>query len=261
MMMLSGLAVILTNLLVLALLFGIWRFIRSRGPMTAAKLRRTISWCDTAPSDVLPCGGELGATAALLRALEAGGTERDLIRALFVRWAQQKAIFVGRAPKKKLRSFGADLQAELSIPEEMPVMDGAQQLLYGTICEWVAPEDGTLQQSELYQAARQDAERVDNRLRQLIQEGNRALREMGGATPERKKVAPGMEEQEIYTAKGVRLARQCVAYVKFTQQAPSLRGEAAVLAAAMGRIDPEDPVCVLADALFDGLQAGLQASR
>lgn len=261
MMMLSTLAVIVTNLLVLALLFGIWRLIRSRGPMTEAKLRRTISWCDTVPSEVLPCGGDLGAAAALLRALEAGGTERDLLRALFVRWAQQKAIFVGRAPKKKLRSFGADLQAELSIPEEVPVMDGAQYLLYQTMCEWVAPDDGTLQQSELYQAARQDAERVDNQLRQLMQEGKRALRDMGGATPERKKIVPGMAEQEIYTAKGVRLARQCVAYVKFTQQASSLRGEAAVLAAAVGRIDPEDPVCVLADALFDGWKAGLQASH
>ncbi|MFR4972360.1 MAG: hypothetical protein ACLUB2_02605 [Butyricicoccus pullicaecorum] len=40
-----------------------------------------------------------------------------------------------------------------------------------------------------------------------------------------------------------------------------LCGQAAVLAAAAGKIEQDDPACVLADAIFDGMTAGKQVSR
>lgn len=259
MLLIQTLGMILANLLAIGVIVLVVWFFRSRGPVTESKLRRLVKPDTIPPRDVLPCGGDLGATAALLRALDLGGTPRDLIRALMVDWLQQKAIFIHPAAKKKLRSFGADVQLELTFPEEIPKMDGAAALLYDTVRAW-ADEDGCLQQSELYQAARNDAQRVDNIMRQLVHEGRRALREMGGCTPERKKSKFGLSDdnRELYTPKGIRLARDTASFAKYAAKAPDVRGQAAVLGTAAGCIRSTDPACVLADAIFDGMTAGKQ---
>lgn len=254
------LGMIAANLLAIGVIIAVaWFFLR-RGPVTEAKLRRMVK-ADAVPArDVLPCGGDLGATGALLRALDLGGQPRDLIRALMVDWTQQKAIFTRLSPKKKLRSFGADVQLELSFPEECPELTGAAALLYDTIRGW-ADADGTLQQSELYQAARNDAQRVDNIVLQLVHEGRRSLRDKGGCAPEAKKSKFGLsdENRELYTPKGIRLARDTAAFVHFASS--DLRGQAAILAAAAGKIEGNDPACVLADTIWDGMTAGKQVSR
>lgn len=258
-MIASGLLVILTNVLVLGLLWLIWHYFRGRGPMTAAKLRRTVVWERIEPENVIPCGGDMGAMAALLRALEQGGSTGDLVRGCVADWVRTGAVFVGQASKKKLSSFGEAVQAELSFPEELPKISGAAGLLYQQIYSWL-PEDGTIQRSELYQAARQDAEALGNILCQLTQEGQRSLREMGGAMIENKKAKMGFAEEarEIYTAKGIRLARETTAYAKFVRENPV--SEDAVSAAA-GGIASNCDICVLADAIYNGMQAGKQVCR
>lgn len=259
MMIAGSILVILTNLLVLGLLWLIWRSVRSRAPMTAAKLRQTVEWDKIAPKNEVPCGGDFGAMAALLRALEQGGSAGDLVRGYLVQWERAGAILVGQGTKKKLRSFGDDIQAELSFPEELPKISGAAGLLYQRIYSWL-PEDGTMQRSELYQAARQDAEALGNILRQLVQEGQRSLREMGGSMLENKKAKMGFSEEarEIYTEKGVRLAAETAAYTRFVREHPRT-GDAA--AAAVGGITPDCTICVLADAIYNGMQAGKQVCR
>lgn len=258
-MIAGSLLVILTNLLVLGLLWLIWRYFRGRGPMTAAKLRRTVIWEHIEPKNVIPCGGDLGAMAALLRALEQGGDAGDLVRGCVASWVRTGAVFVGRASKKKLASFGEEVQAELSFPEELPKMHGASGLLYERIYRWL-PEDGTMQRSELYQAARQDAEALGNILRQLTQEGQRSLREMGGAMIENKKAKLGFadEAREIYTAKGIRLARETAAYAKFVRQDPVSEDAAAAVAGGMAS---NCDICVIADAIYNGMLAGKQVCR
>ncbi len=259
MMIASSLVIIAVNLLVLGMIWLIWRFILSRGPTTAARLRRLVVWDRIAPSDIVPCSGDFGAAAALLRALEQGGSAQALVRAHMVRWLQMGAISVGQAGKKKLRSFGDETQAELSFPQECLKIEGAAGLLYQQIYSWLS-EDGTLQRSELYQAARQDAEAVNNILRQMLQEGQRSLREMGGAAIESKKAKFGFsdEAREIYTTKGIRLAREIAAYAKFVQE--NIVPETP-MAAVAGGIAPETMVCVLADAIYNGMQAGKQVCR
>lgn len=260
MFLLQGMGMILANLLAIGIIVLVaWFFLR-RGPVTESKLRRMVK-ADAVPArDVLPCGGDLGATGALLRALDLGGQPRDLIRALMVDWVQQKAVFTRSSPKKKLRSFGADVQLELYFPEESPALSGAAALLYDAVRSW-AEEDGSLQQSELYQAARNDAQRVDNIVLQLVHEGRRSLRDKGGCAPESKKSKFGLSDdnRELYTPKGIRLARETAAFVHFASS--DLCGQAAVLAAAAGKIEQNDPACVLADAIFDGMTAGKQVSR
>ncbi len=254
MMIASGLAIIAVNIGVLALIWLVWKLIFSRGPTTAARLRRLVVWDRVVSSDSIPCGGDLGATAALLRALEQGGMARDLVRAYMVCWLQMGAISIRQAEKKKLRSFGDEMQAELSIPDECPKMQGAAGLLYQRMIGWL-PEDGTLQRSELYQAARQDAEALNNILRQMQQEGQRSLREMGGAMVENKKGKLGFAEEtrEIYTTKGIRLARETAAYTKYVRENPVPETP---MAAVVGGVAPESMVCVLADAIYNGMEAG-----
>lgn len=259
MMIASSLLVILTNVLVLGLLFLIWHYFRGRGPMTAAKLRRTVVWERIEPKNAIPCSGDFGVMAAILRALEQGGSAGDLVRGCLVCWAQTGAVAIGQASKKKLSSFGEDVQAELSFPEELPQIHGAAGLLYQRIYSWL-PEDGTIQRSELYQAARQDAEALYNILRQLTQEGQRSLRDMGGSMIENKKVKMGFAEEarEIYTAKGIRLARETVAYAKFVRENP-VTGDA--VAAVAGGMRSNSDICVLADAIYNGMRAGKQVCR
>ena len=71
-----------------------------------------------------------------------------------------------------------------------------------------------MQQSELYQAARNDAQRVDNIVLQLVHEGRRSLRDKGGCAPEAKKSKFGLSDdnRELYTPKGIRLARETAAF-------------------------------------------------
>lgn len=255
----SGLFTILTNLFVLGLLWLIWHYFRSRGPMTGAKLRKTVVWERIEPKNTIPCGGDFGAMAALLRALEQGGSAGDLVRGYMVNWEQTGAILVGQGTKKKLRSFGDEIQEELSFPDELPKISGAAGLLYQRIYSWL-PADGTIQRSELYQAARQDAEALGNILRQLVQEGQRSLREMGGSIIENKKAKMGFsdETREIYTAKGIRLAGETAAYAKFVREN---LGTGDAVAAAAGGIVPDCVICVLADAIYNGMQAGKQVCR
>ena len=259
MMIAGGLAVTLTKLLVLGLLWLLWRYFSSRGPMTAARLRRTVIWERIEPEDAIPCGGDLGVVAAILRAMDQGGSAGDLVRGFMICWAQTGKIFVKQASKKKLRSFGDDVQAELSFPEELPKISGAAGLLYQTIYSWM-PEDGAMQRSELYQAARQDAEALYHILRQMVQEGQRSLREMGGSMIENKKAKMGFADKarEIYTAKGIRLARETAAYAKFVREHPAQRD--AIAAVAGGTLENSD-ICVLADAIYNGMQAGKQVCR
>ncbi len=90
MMIASSLLVILTNLLVLGLLWLVWRYFRGRGPMTAAKLRRTVAWERIEPENVIPCGGDVGAMAALLRALEQGGFRSAVMEAVIAAYEKNK---------------------------------------------------------------------------------------------------------------------------------------------------------------------------
>lgn len=259
MLALQTAAVILLNLLVLGLIGLVIWFFRRRGPVTESKLRRLVKPDAVPPRDILPCGGDFAPAADLLRVLGLGGGARDLLRAVMAGWVQQGAVCVRTAPKKKLRAFGADVQLELSLAEDAQIADGAAGLLYAELRSWL-DADGTLQQSELYQAARSHAQRVDNILRQMTQENRRALRDKGGCMPEAGKAKFGFAEdnRELYTPKGIRLARETAAFVQFVQQNGPGSGQTAVLSALAGQIAPKDPACVLADAIFDGMTAGKQ---
>ena len=253
------------NLALLLPLLALWAIWNSRRPMTAGRLRRTLHWEKLPAQNALPCGGHLGAAAALLRAAGQGGDDRAWLAALLLRWTQAGCLTLRVAPKKKLRSFGEDEQAEVTFTDMPTGLTTAERGLFETLRGW-ADADGTLQRSELYQAARADAAALQNRMTQLRHEGVRALRELGGAYLEGKKTKFGFsrDEREIYTAKGVRLARGLAGFQKFARAQDSLTGEAAVFAVLTGASDAAGPQAALADvlaqAVLDGAAAGNQVS-
>lgn len=254
------------NAALLALIGLLWAVWNSRRPMTAARLRKALRWDTLPPSSELPCGGKIGPAAALLRAAGEGGEDTAVLAALLLRWQLEGRISMCMAPKKKLRSFGADEQPQLTFLENSVRLDGAEAHVFEMLRGW-AVIDGTMQQSELYQAARADAAAVDNRMTQLRQEGVRALREMGGAFLEGKMTKFGFsrEAREIYTAKGVRLAREIAGYQKFSRGEITLSGEAAVMAVLVGAPEAAGPhaaLCqTLAKAILDGAEAGTHVKR
>lgn len=259
-MLLELLSLIVAHGLILGVLILLWKWIRAHEPMTEAHLRRVVVWERMVPSDALPSVSNPTAIAALLRALNHGGGCHDILRALFVAWEQQGVFTLHTAPKKALRSFGADVQLEIRFTQDTFSLDGAQALLCDRIRNWM-DVDGTLQHSQIYQAARTDAHTLDNILHQFMYEGQRALRDIGASTIENKKTRFGLatDARELYTQKGIRLARETAVFVRFAQQSTDhLQGQAAILAAFAGVVDVQAPACVMADAVWNGLIAGKQ---
>lgn len=254
------------NAALLAVIGLVWAVWNSRRPMTAGRLRKVLRWEQVPPAQVLPCGGKLGPAAALLRAAGEGGGADALLAALLLRWRQEGRIALCMAPKKKLRSFGADEQPQLTFLENSVRLEGAQAHVFEMLRGW-AVIDGTMQQSELYQAARADAAAVENRMTQLRQEGVRALREMGGSLLEGKMTRLGFSRaaRELYTAKGIRLARELAGYQKFARSESGLTADAAVMAVLVGAPEaagPDAALCgALAKAILDGAEAGAHVKR
>lgn len=253
-------AILAINGVLLGILALIWAVWNSRRPMTAGRLRKVLHWERLPASAELPCRGDLGAAAALLRAAGQGGDDRALLAAVLTRWEREGRIALTVAPKKRLRSFGEDEQAELRVLECSLRLPAAEAGLFDMIAGWTP--DGTLQRSELYGAARADSAEVCSRVTQLRQSGVRALREMGGAFEEGKTAKFGFsrEAREIYTTKGVRLARGLAGFRKYAADAGRLTGAAAEMAVLTGVPQAAGPAAALADALaaalLDGAQAG-----
>lgn len=252
-------------LLLIVLAVAIWR---AREPMAPPKLRRTLRRRLQGQSDVPPFNGSLSMTLCVMDDLELPAGESALVRALLIRWVQSGRVCIRTTAKRKLESFGADLQATLVFTDSAAVPpEGAEGLLFDTLQGW-AGEDGALQESTLYNFARAQAAVVRSRLMQFWAEGKHALRARGAAFPEPKKRRFGFldERRTIYTERGVREAGALLDYRAYLQAQSERDGADAVFAALFGMDGaPEKPqtdsLAVLTAALLDGMHAGENAAH
>lgn len=192
-----------------------------------------------------------------------------LLTALLLRWQDCGAIALVERPKKEIKSFGEAIQPQMEFVEDRkpPKMEPAEALLWQTLRTW-AGADASLQQNELYNCARNGYIEWNDRLEHLRSAGRHQLREMGVSHWEEK---PGWlifagEKREIYSQKGVRTARELLAYRKFCEASEKLNGEQARFAALVGCDHLADTEVLrraqaLVEAGTKGASAGAQAAQ
>lgn len=259
------------NAVLLAVIVGLYRLWRRRQPMTAARLRREAAG-QAVPADGAPLGGDFSRQLAMLEVLDEGVPAERAVSALLCGWAAEGTILLSRTEKKKLKSFGDEMQATITFPGDedtpfSPHKDGAEGMLIGLLYGW-ADETATLQASELYNQARAYYEAVLGRLEQLMLQGRHGLRAAGAMQPEKKTRRFGFvdERRPIYTPRGVREAAALLGYRAWLEQQDSLPPEKwrdAVLLDAPRAVDAQtlDLAQALAQALISGARAGKRVDR
>ena len=201
-------------LAVIAAFVWLWR---KRQPMTGARLRKAAEKTAQPVQDA-PFGGDFVKMRAMLAALEDSVPDERTVTALLTGWAAAGQVSVCETEKKRLKSFGAERQATLCFPgdEEHPFRaggGGAEGLLLALLYGW-ADETASLQESELYNLAREYHDAVHGRLEQFRTQGKHSLRAAGAMLPEKKKRHLGFvdENRPIYTPRGVREAANLLGY-------------------------------------------------
>ena len=259
-------AVVGLNAVLLAIIVGLFWLWRAKQPMTAVRLRREAAK-QAKPTDTAPLGGDFCRMQAMLEALDDGLPETRAVAALLCGWAADGTITLSRTEKKRLKSFGDDMQATITFPgdEEHPFSpdsNGAEGKLLGLLYGWT-DETATLQASEIYNQARAYPEAVKGRLDQFAIQGKHSLRATGAMQPEKKTCRFGFvdEHRSIYTPRGVREAATLLGYRAWLRQQDSLPPEKwrdAVLLDASQAVDAEtlDLAQTLAKSLTSGAQAG-----
>ena len=163
-------------------------------------------------------------------------------------------------------------QATIQFPDSedepfAPPQDGAEGLLLSLLYGW-ADETATLQESELYNDAREYHEAVFARLEQLSVQGRHGLRAAGVVELEQKTRKFGFADahRTLYTPRGVRTAAQMKGYRMWMDKQSSLPPEKWRDAALLGAFEQIDNVQFelaesIADALINGAMAGENAEK
>lgn len=251
-------------LAVIAAFVWLWR---RRQPMTGARLRKAAEKTAQPVQDA-PFGGDFVKMRAMLAALEDSVPDERTVTALLTGWAAAGQVSVCETEKKRLKSFGAEQQATLCFPgdEEHPFRpsgEGAEGLLLALLYGW-ADETATLQESELYNLAREYHDAVHGRLEQFRTQGKHSLRAAGAMLPEKKKRHLGFvdENRPIYTPRGVREAANLLGYRAWLGAQDTLPPEAwrdAVLLNVPQAVDNE--LLRLAQALAKAFVGGANAGE
>lgn len=261
----GALVVLAANAVCLAaivLVVAVWR---SRQPMTAARMRQTllnqpVTLASQPPFDTLPM------MLSMLDDLNLPVSQERLVQAVLVGWANKGWLCLRMTPKKKLKSFGDELQPTLVFLQQRQMPGGgAEGILYQLLADW-ADETNTIQQSELYNLARQTPGPVENCLEQFWLEGKHALRSFGAVYPEKKHRRFGFldERRTIYTPRGLRAAGSLLGYRKWLTQTQFFTEEQRQNAILFGLLpdaqtDVEHMAAQLAHVLVTAAHAGQNA--
>ncbi len=262
--------VALNGFLLAVIVLAVWMW-RRRRPMTKEKLRRVLAH-GTKPTDAAPLDGDFCCMLELERALHDSGAPLIAVTALLLGWAAEGKITLCETEKKRFKSYGDAVQATIQFPDSedepfAPPQDGAEGLLLSLLYGW-ADETATLQESELYNDAREYHEAVFARLEQLSVQGRHGLRAAGVVELEQKTRKFGFADahRTLYTPRGVRTAAQMKGYRMWMDKQSSLPPEKWRDAALLGAFEQIDNVQFelaesIADALINGAMAGENAEK
>ncbi len=240
------------NLVLLLAIFGIVRgWLHSR-PMTGGVLARSLAGeegTDGQRPDLT-----FGETAFLLREI-GRPDEGRLFAAVLTLWQEAGWIACEMAPKKRLASFGEDMQPALSFTEPAPCLAGAEEALF-LMMKNACSE--TLQASEGYNWARGHAAALRDVFRRFEAEGRARLRAEGAVRSETRRGRFGTARQErlIYTPRGLRRALAMRRWENHLGQSPEDGLPYAVL---FGCSEPPQPLGMFCKRLMQGYTAGLKS--
>lgn len=239
------------NVGLLALIFMIIRGFLSTRPLTGPVLAKRLE--KETGADAQRPDFTLGEIAFLLR--ETGRpSERELLAAVLTDWHARSIITCEMAPKKRLVSYGDDLQPTLAFTETQPLLSGAEDALAELLKG--ACTDGTLQSSEGYNWAQAHARELQTALQRFETEGRAYLRREGAIRPDTKKRLFGLSggERLIYTPRGQRRALAMRRWENHLRESPESSLPEAVL---FGCGTPPQPLARFCGQLAKGLNAGL----
>ena len=253
-------AVIGINCILLALIFWVAHLIRKRQPLTASRLRREARK-HIQVIEQPPFHGDFCRIYVILSALEGNIPNERLIAGLLAGWAAEEQILLCEMEKKRLKSFGDEQQATICFPGDedhpfQPNASGAEGLLLGLLYGW-ADETATLQQSELYNFAREYHHAVTGRLEQFGTQGRHGLRAGGAIQPESKK-------KPIYTMRGVREAGQVLGYQQWLctqKELPPGKWRDGILFGCQPAGEIPRLAMALAKSMVSGMNAGKHANE
>lgn len=240
-------------LLLIAAVVLLWK--RTR-PLTGRELAKRLAK-ETGADGTRP-DFTLGEIAFLLRDTGRAADAR-LLAAALTALHERGHLRCAPAPKKRLVSFGEDIQPTLSFPTEGEGLRGAEAGLYAMLRAAAVNED-TLQSSEGYNWARANAAGLRDRLRQYESEGRAKLRADGAIRDETHKFLFGISSQErlIYTPRGFRRATALRQWENHLREHPE---DAPAHAVLFGFAGPPEPLAMLCERLEQGFAAGLKNAQ
>lgn len=241
--------------------------LRRRQPMTGGRLRKEAEKIHTVTHEA-PLGGDFCRMRTMLCVLEGDIPHEDSVAALLLSWAVRGQLTLCQTEKKKLQSFGAAQQATICFAEDkMQGSAGAEGMLLGLLQSW-ADEHLTLQESELYNYARQQHSDVRGRMIQFDVEGRHGLRASGEMTTEKKHRYFGFAhvQRMLYTPRGVREAGRLRGYCAWLCAQSVLSPDQwrdAVLCGCTQAVEPQQLALAraMARALIGGAEAGERVHR
>ena len=240
----------LNLVLLLAIAAVILLWLRSR-PLVGSELAKRLA--KETGSDPQTPDFTLGELAFLLRETGSPAEER-LFAAILTKWRAEGLIACEMAPKKRLSGYGEDMQPTLSFPGFEAHIDGAEGALFNLFLDSI--DDDTLQSSEGYDWARQNAVAIRNGLLRFEAEGRARLRAEGALHEDTQKPLFGVRRAErlIYTPRGLRRALALRRWENHLRTAPEDCLTAAVL---FGFAAPPQPLAMHCARLLQGLRSGL----
>lgn len=243
--LLEWLALNLALLLLIALGVLLWK--RSR-PLTGGELAKRLA--KETDSDGQKPDLTLGEIAFLLRETGRPASER-LLAAVLTDWRARGLLSCEMAPKKRLSGYGEDLQPTMRIapPDAPPAgAEGALFALFAAACE------DSLQSSEGYDWARQNAAAIEPCLLRFEAEGRARLRAEGALREETQKPLLGVQRPErlIYTPRGLRRAQAMRVWENHLRASPETDLPHAIL---FGYAEPPQPLAMHCGRLTQGLRS------
>lgn len=240
-------------LLVILLIVLIWR--RTR-PLTGRELAKRLA--KVTDADGTKPDFTLGEIACFLR--DTGNSaDTRMLSAVLTDLHARGYVTCKTAPKKRLVSFGEDIQPTLFFPTEGEGLRGADAGFYAML-RAAAVVDDSLQMNEGYNWARANARELRDRLRQYEGEGRAKLRADGAVRDETHKFLFGVASQErlIYTPRGLRRATALRQWENHLREHPE---DAPAQAVLFGFAEPPEPLAALCAKLEQGFATGLKSAQ
>lgn len=253
------------SLLIILVCVFIWK---KRQPMTARRLRNEIKRI-VKTTDSNPFSDDFCKMRMMAAVLEDYIPYERTIAALLMSWTQKGFIALEMTPKKRLKSFGDDIQESIRfISYEPKGLNGAEQMLFQMLLNWT-DETKILQKSELYQLSRSKYNLVFQRMEQFIIQGKHGLRATGQMQSEKKRRHFGFleEQRPIFTQKGVRQAAQLKGYQQWLQSQNNISATLwrdAVLLDVVDNIDNKQLLSIaktLSSTIITAANAGKQSKK